>query len=259
MSKKSRLPSLPPARPLNFPYHGDDDGAAFAAGEDGFGEAGADVFFHVADIAQALGRTAFQDFVEGGFQFVEHAARFGQVEHAARDQIGSGDDPRFFGVNGNDDHDDAVCGKVLAVAQHGLTDVADTGTVDHHVAAVRAADLRAAGSGELEYVAVLDDVRVLRRYAGFLGQAGVRDEHAVFAVDRDEVLRAHEVEHQEKLFLRGVSRDVSVTARTVDHFRAQPVEVVDRLAHALLVARDRRCANYDRVARNDAQEFVIAH
>ena len=172
-------------------------------------------------------------------QLVEHAARFGQVEHAARDQIGSGDDARFLGIDRDDDHHDAVGGEMLAIAQHRFADVADAGAVDHHVAAVGAADLVAAAVAVNSSTSPFSMMCTFSRGdAGLFGQPPVRDEHAVLAVDRDEVLRPHEVEHQKQLFLRGVSGDVRVAARTVDDVRAEPVEVVDRLADALLVARE---------------------
>ncbi len=90
----------------------------------------------------------------------------------------------------------------LAVAQHRFADVADARAVDEDVAAVRLADLVAVLVRELEHVAVFDDEDVLGLDAGAHRELPVLHEHPVLAVDRDEELRPHEVEHQQQLFLR---------------------------------------------------------
>ncbi len=43
---------------------------------------------------------------------------------------------------------------------------------------------------------------------GPLREPGVRDEHPVFAVHRNEMIGAHQVEHQQQFLLRGMTRDV---------------------------------------------------
>ncbi len=213
----------------------------------------------VADVANALDAAIGEDLREAFLQVVDEIARLGEIEHAARDEVRTGDDARFLRVDGDDDHHDPVAGEVLAIAQHRFADVADPAAVDHHVAAVGPSDFLRALFGELHHVTVLGDEDVVARDAGLLRQVAVRDEHAILAVDRDEVFRPHEVEHQQQLFLRGMSRDVGVAARSVDHVGADAIEVVDRLCDRLLVAGDRRRRDHDRVARHDLELLVVAH
>ena len=89
-------------------------------------------------------------------------------------------------------------------------------------------------------------------------QAAVLDLHPELAVDRDEVLRLRQAEHQLQLFLAGVARDVGPLDRVVEDVRAGLEQVVDRPADVLLVAGDRAGADDDRVARLDLDEAVVA-
>ena len=62
----------------------------------------------------------------------------------------------------------------------------------------------------------------------------------VVAMDGDEELGAHEVDHHAELFLRAVAGDVdeAVGAVVVDHLGVAALEVVDDAVDGLLVAGD---------------------
>ena len=77
-------------------------------------------------------------------------------------------------------------------------------------------------------------------------------------MDRDEVLRLRQPEHQLQLFLAGVAGDVRALDRVVVDVRAGLEQVVDRARDRLLVARDRAGADDDRVAGLDLDEAVVA-
>ena len=84
------------------------------------------------------------------------------------------------------------------------------------------------------------------------------DLHPELAVDRDEVLRLRQAEHQLQLFLARMARDVGALDRVVEDVRAGLEQVVDRPRHVLLVAGDRAGADDHRVAGLDLDEAVIA-
>ena len=65
-------------------------------------------------------------------------------------------------------------------------------------------------------------------------------EHAVFAVDRHEILRAHEALHEAELLLGGVARGMEGESEGILlHVRAHLDELVDEFLDEGPVARDR--------------------
>ena len=163
---------------------------------------------------------------------------FGQVEDASGDQIGAARDAGFFGIDCDDDHHDAVACERAAIAQDRFADIADTRAVDEHVAAIRLADLVAVLFGEFEHVAVFDDEHIAEFNAGLRCETAVLHEHAILAVHRHEIFRAHEIEHEQQLLLRGMAGNVRAAVGSVNHDRAEFVEIVDRLVHRFFVARE---------------------
>ena len=67
------------------------------------------------------------------------------------------------------------------------------------------------------------------------------------AVDRDEVARARQGEHDLELLPAGVPRDVQRRARAHDHVGAASVQVVDDAIDRLLVAGDGARRQHDDV------------
>ena len=65
----------------------------------------------------------------------------------------------------------------------------------------------------LEHVAVLQHEDILGRHTHGLGQLGVRGQHPVLAVQRHEVARLHEAQHQLELLLAPVAPDVDGRVR----------------------------------------------
>ena len=123
-------------------------------------------------------------------------------DDAARDDIRDALEHARLLVDRDDGNDQAVLGEMPAVAEHLAADFAGAGAVDEHAARRSLArDLRAV-AGQLEDVAVFDEQRLRMRVApgNTFRDARVLRQLAVLAVDRDEVARPHERQHQLELF-----------------------------------------------------------
>ena len=113
--------------------------------------------------------------------------------------------PRLL-VDGHDDHEHPVIREGLPVAQDDVTDLPDRQPVDEDVAGRdgRAAPGAAIGR-DLDRRPVLDDEDVLGQDAGLDREAAVLDLHPELTVDRDEVARLRQAEHELQLFLAGMA------------------------------------------------------
>src|SRR3972149_4539915 len=217
-----------------------------------------DLGLQEGDLADVVARVLDRgdDPLDGG---LDHAVVLRPVDEAAGDDLGPPDDVAGLLVDGDDDHEHAVVGEGPAVAEDDVPDLADRQAVDEDVAGRdRGGPPGGAVGQELDRLAGLDDEHVLRRDAGLDRQAPMLDLHPELAVDRDEVLRLREAEHELQLFLAGVARDMGPLDRVVEDVRAGLEEVVDRPAHVLLVAGDRAGADDDRVALADLDEAMVA-
>ena len=93
--------------------------------------------------------------------------------------------------------------------------------------------------GQLHGLPVLDHCDVVLGQAGFVSQLRVQEQLPVLAVHGDEEARPHRVEHLAQLIALRVPRHVDVADLGVEHPRAVAVQVVHRLVHHPLVARNR--------------------
>src|SRR5438445_224315 len=110
---------------------------------------------------------------------------------------------------------------------------------------------------DLEDVAVGDHEGVLRLHAEVHGDASVSNEHPVFAVDRQEMLRPQDVEEKLQLFLARVARHMRPRRGIVDDLRAELEEVVDRPRDELFIAGDRRRRHDDGIALFDGHMTLV--
>src|SRR5437899_263389 len=110
---------------------------------------------------------------------------------------------------------------------------------------------------DLEDVAVGDHERVFRLHAQVHGDSSVSNEHPVFAVDRQEMFRAKDVEEKLQLFLARVSRNMRPRRGIVNDLRAELEEVVDRAGDELLVPRNRRRRHDDGITFLDGDMTVV--
>ena len=90
-----------------------------------------------------------------------------------------------------------------------------------------------------------------------LGDARVLRQLAVFAVDRHEVARPDQRQHQLQLFLAAVAGHVHVLDAFVDDVGAAAREVVHHAADRLLVAGNRARREHDRVVRAELHVAVV--
>ena len=89
------------------------------------------------------------------------------------------------------------------------------------------------------------------------GDPGVLRELAVFAVNRHEVARLDERQHQLQLFLAAVAGHVHVFDAFVHDLRAAPRDVIHHAADRLFVSRDRAGREHDRVVGPELDEPVV--
>ena len=117
---------------------------------------------------------------------------------------------------------------------------------------------RIPAGAELEDVADVDQRDALRGHAG--PGADLLVEHHVpeLAVDRHAVPRVEQLDEEPELVLARVAGDVDAREGLVDHLGAEAHQVVDRVGDGLLVPRDRRRRDDDRVARDDPDLLVVA-
>lgn len=163
----------------------------------------------------------------------------------------------FF--EGDDDDDDAVLGELLAVADDDVSYVAYAEAVDEDGAGLDALRIDlAAAAGEFEEGAVFADQDVFLFDAEAFCEFCVADEHAVFAVDGDEVFRLDEGEHGLQVFLGAVAGYVDAGGGAGDDVGAEAHQAVDGAADAGLIARDRGGGDDDGVACVDLDLTVGA-
>ena len=93
-----------------------------------------------------------------------------------------------------------------------------------------------------------------------VGQPGVLRKLPVLAVNRHEIARPHQIQHQPQLFHRPVSGNVQRRIHAaVHHVRAALREMVDHAEDRLLIARNDARTEHHRVARLDRDVFVVIH
>jgi hypothetical protein len=78
----------------------------------------------------------------------------------------------------------------------------------------------------------------LRLDANRLGEVGVEAQPLVVTVEREDVLRLGQVEHQLQLLLPAVTRGVDRRVGRGDDLGPDLEDPIDRLVHRVLVARD---------------------
>lgn len=146
----------------------------------------------------------------------------------------------------------------VALVQHVLGGVAHRKAV--HIDDARGHALAAldAPGGKLQGVAVLKHVDVVRVDAGGLGQLRVGPQVRGLAMDRHEVLRLHDGEHDLQLLGPGMARHVHPRPALVVHVGADLGQLVDDPGDGLLVAGNRRGRDDDGVALFDLDGLVLA-
>ena len=158
------------------------------------------------------------------------------IDEAAGDDIGPGDDAAVLGGEVDHHHQHAVLSQVLAVPEHHAAHVADAGAVHQNAARGHIAGELAGGLGQLDDPAHVGDDDVLGVHAHGLGQPGVGPEMALLAVDGDKELGLNQGVDDFQLLLSGVAGGMEVGLLVADHIRALAVELVDDPADGLLVA-----------------------
>ena len=140
---------------------------------------------------------------------------------------------------------------MAAVPQHHAAHVAHAGAVHEHLARSDGAPQLAGLGGELDHPADVADDDVVGGHPHLLGQLGVDLQMALFPVDGDEELGLHQAVDDLQLLLAGVAGHMEGQRPLVDHLGSLPVELVDHVAHGVLVAGNGGGGDDDLVPRLD--------
>ena len=179
------------------------------------------------------------------------------IDEAAADDVRAGHQTALVPVDGHHHDDQAVLAQVLAVAQHHVAHIAHAQAVHQHRAGGNLLAQVAALAVHLDHLPDLRDDDVLAGHAHGFGQLRVLPEHAVFAVDGDEILRLHQRVNQLQLLLAGVAGNVHLRHGLVHHLRAAAVQLVDDPGDEFLIAWDGVGGHDDHVALADLQLAVL--
>ena len=159
-------------------------------------------------------------------------------------------------VDGHNDHEQTVFGQVLAVTQDSRTNVANAQAIDQHTAGRHRIAQTRRFFPDFDGAADFADDDIFLGHAHLFTQVRVHAQHAVFAMDRDEVLGPAQGKHQLLLLLAGVAGNVQGRIAVVDDLGALLVQLVDHVVDRLLIARNGRRRDKDAVARYNLHLLV---
>src|SRR5690606_19592826 len=176
--------------------------------------------------------------------------------HAARLDVGAGDDRAGGGVDGGEDGDEALLAEDAPVLELGLGDLSDTRAVDVDVAARHRTDDARLAVDEVDDDAVLGEHDPLGRYPGLHRVCAVGDEVTDLAVDRHDVAGLDDVVDVQQLACARVDGDVHQDVSLLEHLRADASEPVDDPVDGVLVPGDEGGGEDHRVAGADGDAVV---
>ena len=127
---------------------------------------------------------------------------------------------------------------MAAVPQDHAAHIAHAGAVHEHLARGDGAAQLAGLGRQLDHPADVADEDVPGVHAHLAGQLGVELQVALLSVDRDEEFGLHQAVDDLQLLLAGVAGHMEGELPLVDHVGPLAVELIDDVAHGVLVARD---------------------
>ena len=200
---------------------------------------GADFFLDnapVADLFEVGFLDGFQNDFAGAF---DQLGRLGERDESPRDDFRLRFELSGVLVDGEDGDDDAILGDMAALFQNFLFHFVQRADVNINFPHFYSTGLSSALLVELQHVAAFQDEDFAGDGRQFLGNRGVAVELAVVAVNRDEVPRADQVQHQLQFFNAPVPRYVDGRNASVVIMDAgpSPVKVVNDAENGLLIAR----------------------
>ena len=160
-------------------------------------------------------------------------------------------------VHGHHQRDRPAVGEFFAFADDIVLDLFHRLLVDKGLVQFVTVDDLGGVFVDLEDVAVFDQDDIVVRIIPdvILDKLLLPEQHAVFAVDRDDIPRPGSFDHYPDVFLRGVARNVYETAFFLDNVGTAFVKMPDEAADILFVARDDACRQHDGVALFDLDAF----
>src|SRR5215471_1690917 len=118
---------------------------------------------------------------------------------------------------------------MAAVANHDISDIADSLAIDEDSTDSDGRNLVRALSSQFQYITVLQNKAVCLRYAYVLCQPPMLYQMAVFTVNRNEVAWPSQLQHRFQLFLAGMPRHVNFGNLLVVNLRPAPVKMIDEV------------------------------
>src|SRR5699024_7088492 len=169
-------------------------------------------------------------------QLVHQALGLLHIHKAPGDDVRAGAQAPVLAGHADYDYHHAVLGQMAAVPPHHAAYVAHAGAVHKHLARGDGATQLAGLGGELDHPADVADDDVVGSHAHLPGQLGVDLQVALLPVDGNEELGLDQAVDDLQLLLAGVAGHVEGHGPLVHHVGSLPVELVDHVAHGVLVA-----------------------
>src|SRR5712692_226550 len=222
-------------------------------------EVDANLFFDDAPVGFFFGvrlLDGFQDDRAGaGQQFLAIVA-----EEAAGHDFGLRFELPGVFVDGDDRHDHAVFGEMLAVADDDILDLFERTGIHAHAPSRDGIAPLCAIVGELDALAIFEKQDFFRDSSELVGERRVAEQMPVFAMNGNEILRLDELQDQFLLFLAGVAGNVNRSAGivVVDE-RPAPEHVVKHPENRFLIPRNDARGKNHAVIFVHGNEAVIVH
>src|SRR5207244_2830740 len=160
-------------------------------------------------------------------------------------------------MDGHYGENHAVFGKMPAIPNHDVSDVAHSCPVDKNSADSNRIYFLRAVSRQLQHPAVLEDKAILWRHADVLSQPPMSYQMTVFAMNGNEVARPSQLKHCFKFFLTRMAGDVDLRNLLVMHLCPAAIQMINKIGNRLLVAGNKFGRENDRISRLDFNRLMV--
>src|ERR1700676_1486310 len=243
----------------DFEDDGKDQGALGGVFVDVALEVDADFFFDYGPVGFFFGVGLLDGFED---DFAGSGDEFGAVIalHAAGDDFGRRFEAAGLFVDGDDGADEAVFGKMAAIADDDFFDFLEGAGIDENASGGDGIAGESAVFVEFEEVTVFEEQDFAGDAAELVSERGVAEEMAIFAVDGNEIARLDELQDEFLFFLaRGAGNVNGAAGIVVIDESAAAEHVVEHAEDGFFVAGDDAGGEDDAVVFVDGNEAVIVY
>src|SRR3990172_5248290 len=181
-----------------------------------------------------------------------------EMHEASRDDLWTGDHGPRFPMQPHHHHHHPIPRQMLSLPENGISHIPDALPIHKDSTPGDLANDPPLVGSKFEDIAVLGQIDVLRINPYCRGETRMVVAMPVLAVDREEELRAGEVQHQLELLLTRVTRHVHGGQLLRDHLCPPPEELVDSPRNRSLVSRDHPGGEDHRVSGGDFNFFFLS-